>query len=251
MNSKHSQERQGSRRLLPRSKLCRRTLGKATGIVAFLGILAAGCAHTGAPDTVQAVPVVAAPADPGGSIWRQGAASHFFDRKARNVGDIVTVNIVEKASAAQEASTETGRTSDMDASLDDIFGLPQNLGMTNFLGSGQPFSPSLKGAYARDFKGSGKTTRKNELVLTVTATVVEVLPGGNLRIRGQREVKVNREKQSIFLEGIVRPEDISPSNSVASTQIADARIKYTGRGVLGDVQGPGWFSRIMDWIWPL
>jgi flagellar L-ring protein precursor FlgH len=81
--------------------------------------------------------------------------------------------------------------------------------------------------------------------------VVEVLPSGNLRIRGQREVKVNREKQTVFLEGVIRPEDISPFNSVVSTQIADARIKYTGRGVLGDVQGPGWLSRIMDWIWPL
>ncbi len=251
MNAKEPQERQSRRSAVPRSKLCRRTLGKAAGLALLLCVLAAGCAHTGTPDTAQAVPVFAAPADPAGSIWRQGAASHFFDRKARNVGDIVTVNIVEEASATQEASTETGRTSNMDASLDDIFGLPQNLGMTNFLGSGQPFSPSLKGDYARDFKGSGKTTRKNELVLTVTATVVEVLPGGNLRIRGQREVKVNREKQTVFLEGVIRPEDISPSNSVISTQIADARIKYTGRGVLGDVQGPGWFSRIMDWIWPL
>lgn len=245
------EEAPAGQRRLTGAKPCRNVLWTAAGITFFLAGLAAGCAHTGENRTVETAPVVAAPVDPGGSIWRQGAASHFFDRKARNVGDIVTVNIVEKASAAQEASTETDRTSNMDASLDDIFGLPQNLGMTNFLGSGQPFSPSLKGDYARDFKGSGKTTRKNELVLTVSATVVEVLPSGNLRIRGQREVKVNREKQTIFLEGVIRPEDISPANSVVSTQIAEARIKYTGRGVLGDVQGPGWFSRIMDWIWPL
>jgi len=253
MNAKTWAERKSGRRRVFRSKRSLYAFGKAIGLAASVWVLAAGCAHTRASATAEAAgaQVLHAPVDPGGSIWRQGAASHFFDRKARNVGDIVTVNIVEKASAAQEASTETGRTSNMDASLDDIFGLPQNLGMTNFLGSGQPFSPSFKGDYARDFKGSGKTTRKNELVLTVTATVVEVLPSGNLRIRGQREVKVNREKQTVFLEGIIRPEDISPANSVVSTQIADARIKYTGRGVLGDVQGPGWFSRIMDWIWPL
>jgi len=253
MNARTWTERKSGRRRVFRPKLSLYAFGKAIALAASAWVLAAGCAHTGATATSEAegAQALQAQVDPGGSIWRQGAASHFFDRKARNVGDIVTVNIVEKASAAQEASTETGRTSNMDASLDDIFGLPQNLGMTNFLGSGQPFSPSLKGDYARDFKGSGKTTRKNELVLTVTATVVEVLPSGNLRIRGQREVKVNREKQTVFLEGIIRPEDISPANSVISTQIADARIKYTGRGVLGDVQGPGWFSRIMDWIWPL
>ena len=250
MDSRKSQKRKSGWRSVARSKPCLSALTTA----AWFGVslwLASGCVHTKTSVTAEAAPAFQAPVDPGGSIWRQGVASHFFDRKARNVGDIVTVNIVEEASATQEASTETGRTSKMDASLDDIFGLPQNLGMTNFLGSGQPFSPSLKGDYARDFKGSGKTTRKNELVLTVTATVVEVLPSGNLRIRGQREVKVNREKQTVFLEGIIRPEDISPVNSVVSTQIADARIKYTGRGVLGDVQGPGWFSRIMDWIWPL
>lgn len=251
MNSRKPPKRQEGWKSAARSKPCLRALATAAGLGVSLWGLAAGCAHTGASGAPEAAPAVAAPVDPGGSIWRQGAASHFFDRKARTVGDIVTVNIVEEASATQEASTETGRTSSMDASLDDIFGLPQNLGMTNFLGSGQPFSPSLKGDYARDFKGSGKTTRKNELVLTVTATVVEVLPSGNLRIRGQREVKVNREKQTVYLEGVIRPEDISPANSVVSTQIADARIKYTGRGVLGDVQGPGWFSRIMDWIWPL
>jgi flagellar L-ring protein precursor FlgH len=255
MNSRRSGKRKKGVGFVARSKacLCLRALVVTSWLGVSVGGLAAGCAHTRAAESAEAeeARVLPTPADPAGSIWRQGAASHFFDRKARNVGDIVTVKIVEKASAAQEASTESDRTAKMDASMDDIFGLPQNLGMTNFLGSGQPFSPSLKGDYARDFKGSGKTTRKNELVLTVTATVVEVLPSGNLRIRGQREVKVNREKQTVFLEGVIRPEDISPFNSVVSTQIADARIKYTGRGVLGDVQGPGWLSRIMDWIWPL
>ena len=66
-----------------------------------------------------------------------------------------------------------------------------------------------------------------------------------------REIKVNREKQEVALAGIIRPEDISPYNTILSTQIADAKILFTGKGVLGDTQGPGWFARIMDWVWPL
>jgi flagellar L-ring protein precursor FlgH len=158
MNAKTWAERKSGRRRVFRPKLSLYAFGKAIALAASAWVLAAGCAHTGATATSEAegAQALQAQVDPGGSIWRQGAASHFFDRKARNVGDIVTVNIVEKASAAQEASTESGRTSNMDASLDDIFGLPQNLGMTNFLGSGQPFSPSLKGRLRARFQGIGK-----------------------------------------------------------------------------------------------
>ncbi len=210
-----------------------------------------GCAHTS--QTVVEVP------DEGsremewstGSIWKQGMADYYLDRRARNVGDIVTVRIIEESSASQEASTETGRTSDLDAALEDTFGLPKDYGMTNFLASGQSFSPTFKGNYERGFEGGGTTVRKDKLALTVTASIVEKLPGGNLRIEAKREIKVNREKQHVTLAGIIRPEDITAYNTILSTQIAEAQIRYTGKGVLGDTQGPGWFARIMDWIWPL
>ena len=129
--------------------------------------------------------------------------------------------------------------------------IEKDFGIKNFLKSGNPFSPTVSGSYKRDFKGSGSTSRKEKLVATVPATVVQVMPGGNLFIQGKREVKVNREKQFIVLEGVIRSDDISPYNTIASTQIADARIRYTGRGVLGDVQGPGWLARALDWIWPM
>jgi flagellar L-ring protein precursor FlgH len=186
-----------------------------------------------------------------GSIWKQGMADYYLDRRARNVGDIVTVRIIEEASASQEATTQTGRKSDLDAALEDVFGLPDDYGMSNFLGSGQSFSPTFKGNYNREFQGGGSTVRKDKLALTVTASVVERLPGGNLRIEAKREIKVNREKQDVTLSGIIRPEDISAFNTILSTQIADARIRFTGKGVLGDTQGPNWFARIMDWLWPL
>jgi flagellar L-ring protein FlgH len=210
-----------------------------------------GCAHT-QPTVSEETPVGTRDEESwSGSIWSQGRADYYLDRRARNVGDIVTVKIIEQASASQEADTQTGRTSNLDAAMDDVFGLPKDYGMANFLSAGQSFSPTVKGNYKRDFQGSGSTVRKNSLALTVTATIVERLPGGNLRIEAKREVKVNREKQYVDLAGIIRPEDISAYNTVLSTQIADAQIRYTGKGVLGDAQGPGWFARILDWIWPI
>jgi len=226
-----------------------------TGIRLGIGILAllfTGCAHTkGEVEPEPVVPVIVEEKPTEGSIWKQGMSDWYRDRRAHGLGDIVTVNIVEEASASQEASTQTARDSDLDASLDDTFGLPTDYGIGDFLGAGQSFSPTLKGDYKRGFKGSGSTVRKDKLVASVTATVVEVIPGGNLRIRGKRQINVNREKQFISLEGIIRPDDISASNTVISTKIAEAKIRYSGRGVLGDVQGPGWLARIMDWIWPL
>jgi flagellar L-ring protein precursor FlgH len=212
-----------------------------------------GCAHTqgpaAAPEAAASPPRVAE--IPSGSIWQQGSANHFGDRRARNVGDIVTVKIIEESTASQESGTETGKTSNLDAGIDDLFGLPQSFGMASFLASGQPFSPTVKGDYTRDFKGSGSTVRKDKLTSTVSATVVERMPNGNLRIRAKREIKVNREKQFVELDGTIRPEDISVYNTILSTQIAEARIHYSGKGVLGDTEGPGWFTRILDWLWPI
>jgi flagellar L-ring protein precursor FlgH len=216
-----------------------------------LVLLLCGCA--------RARPVVSAgPAEdlrqadpPSGSIWKQGMADYYLDRRARNVGDIVTVKVIEESTASQEASTQTGRSSDIDAALEDTFGLPDDYGMANFLSSGQSFSPTFKGYYDRTFQGGGTTVRKDKLVSTVTASIVEKLPGGNLRIEAKREIKINREKQNVTLSGIIRPEDISAFNTILSTQIADAQIKYTGKGVLGDTQGQGWFVRLLDWLWPI
>lgn len=222
------------------------------GWCVLLMLAAGACAHTqgpaSPPEPVEVPPVAAVTS---GSIWQQGSANHFGDRRARNVGDIVTVKILEESTASQESGTETDKTSNLDAGIDDFFGLPQNFGMASFLASGQSFSPTVKGDYNRDFKGSGSTVRKDKLTSTVSATVVERMPNGNLRIKAMREIKVNREKQFVELEGMIRPEDISVYNTILSTQIAEARIHYTGKGVLGDTEGPGWFTRILDWIWPI
>ena len=84
----------------------------------------------------------------------------------------------------------------------------------------------------------------------ISARVIQVLPNGNLVVRGSREITVNYEKQYIIVQGVVRPEDISPENTVLSTYIADAKIDYTGKGDLSRQQRQGWLSRLIDVIWP-
>ncbi len=194
-------------------------------------------------------PVVITPERPttAGSLWTERQGGMFYDLKARQVGDILTVAIFEQASASKEATTSTGRSSSISAGIDNLFGLRDNLAT---IGSG--FDPqNMVGAnYENDFEGSGSTTRQENLVATISTQVVEVLPNGNLRIDGSKNVVVNNENQIIRLSGIVRPADVSARNVVDSQHILDARIAYTGKGVISDKQKQGWMVRILDNIWP-
>ncbi len=85
---------------------------------------------------------------------------------------------------------------------------------------------------------------------TITARVMDVMPNGNLAIEGKREIYVNNEKKEILLQGVVRPKDIAFDNTISSTQIADAKVIYTGIGVVGEKQRPGWGARLFDFVWP-
>jgi flagellar L-ring protein precursor FlgH len=169
----------------------------------------------------------------------------FVDRKARLVNDVVTIRIVESASASGEAKTATDRDSSISGSLESFFGFERTLQNNGV----NPVS-AVKASLKNGFDGSGATSRKNSLTATITAVVREVFPNGNLYIEGKKEVIINNERQYIIVSGIVRPEDIRPDNSITSDLIADARIEYSGRGVLADKQRPGWLGRILDLVWP-
>lgn len=183
-----------------------------------------------------------------GSLWTERKGGLFYDMKARHVGDILTVAIFERASASKQAETSTGRKNSASADISKFFGLEKKLGKLN--GAIDPTN-LIGTSYENDFKGSGKTSRKEDLVATLTTQVLELLPNGNLRIEGGKTVTVNRESQLIQLTGIVRPSDVSPGNVVDSMNILDARISYTGEGVISDKQGQGWLTRILDLAWPL
>lgn len=221
---------------------------------ALLALLVTGCA-TPEPKKIDAanIPVQrsAAPVT-AGSLWPGETSRNtlFQDLRARNIGDIVTVEVVEKTSAIKEASTTTGRKSTNDVGIQKLLGLPLNFGMRDFLGQGAPFSPEFKTSYDSSFDGSGTTKRTGQLTATIATRVVQVLANGNLVLEGKKDTVVNNELQYIVVSGIARPEDISDTNTVPSTLLSDARIEYSGRGTLSDEQGKGWLGRIFDNVWP-
>jgi flagellar L-ring protein precursor FlgH len=108
----------------------------------------------------------------------------------------------------------------------------------------------VEGKAKNKFGGKGATSRADTLTGTMSVHVTEVLPNGDLRIEGHREVKINGETQTMTLSGVVRRVDVDTRNTVLSTAIADARIEYTGLGVVDDVQRPGWLVRLLDWLYP-
>ena len=181
-----------------------------------------------------------------GSIWQAGSVSLTEDFKARRKGDIVTILISESASASKEAKTDTSRSSDIKAGITNFMGLEKQL--KSVLGA----DPSnMVGANAESsYAGSGSTSRQERLTATVSAKVTDVLPNGNLLVEGRRNVKVNNEDQIIIIEGTVRPSDIGPNNFISSALIADAKISYSGKGIISDRQNPGWLMNIIDKVWP-
>lgn len=210
------------------------------------------------PQMIASQPA-AAPEDNGGSLWQARSSFNglFIDTKARNIGDIVTVKIEESAQASNKANTETERSSGLEAGIDKLFGfetwwqdeiLPE---VNRKLPKIDPFgSPSVKGSLKSDFKGDGETSRSGNLEAYITCRVVDVMANGNLKIVGTREVMVNHENQLIILSGTIRPRDISDSNVILSTFVADAKIAYSGSGVVDDRQRPGWLANLLNNVWP-
>ncbi len=177
-----------------------------------------------------------------GSLWNDAQSrSYFFqDAKASHVGDIVTVRVVENASGSKVAGTSTDRTSSLGASAASLFGVPGNT-LSNL---------GASGSFSNSFEGDGSTSRSGSLTADVTAIVTAVYPNGNMMIEGEREVLINNEKEYLAVSGVIRPEDVQQGNTVISTVIADAKIEYSGSGVVSDKQRPGWLVRILDFIWP-
>jgi flagellar L-ring protein precursor FlgH len=242
--------------------------------VLLLAVLAAVCSCAGnsqvtqstthmVPTTTMAMvppaPKAVSPVRHEGSLWREdGLFSDLFrDAKAWKVGDIVTIRILETSSATNQANTQTGRTSSLEAGIDTLFGLEdwyRDEVLDSYSSSFpkiDPFgNPSVKGSMQSDFDGSGTTTRSGKLNAYMTARITEVLPNGNFRIVGSREVMVNNENQLIILSGVIRSRDISPENIVESTFISDAKIAYSGTGIIDDRQRPGWLANLLNTIWP-
>lgn len=164
----------------------------------------------------------------------------YENRVARNVGDILTVKLVEKTQAQKDATTDAKRENSTEVKIPTIFGAaPQDL-------LGFDLNQSLESK--NSFTGEGQSNQSNALTGFITVSVVEVLANGYLRIRGEKRLTLNQGDEFIRLSGIVRPTDIDALNIVESTRIADATIQYTGEGVLNDVNRMGWLARFINSI---
>lgn len=206
------------------------------------------------PPQEVSLPVKEIPSD--GSLWREsGQKGLFRDLRAREVGDLVTVNIAESSKASKKADTTTSRQSSISAGINNALGWETKIKDLTSLGNkgvraAVDTNNLFKGSLQNDFTGSGETTRDETMTASITARVTSVTPDGNLHIMGTREVKVNLETQFITLTGLIRPEDISPDNTILSSYIADARIAYSGSGPVSDKQRPGWLTRLVDFVFP-
>jgi flagellar L-ring protein precursor FlgH len=179
------------------------------------------------------------------SLWREGApgATLFADNRARAVNDIITILVVESASASRSASTSLDKQSSRTAAINELPGLNfqhLNSGALSFL----QMDVAAKGQHA----GKGSIDSSDQVTTQIAARVVKVLDNGNLVIEGRRAVLVNDDTQTTTVSGVVRPQDLSGANTVLSTQVMDAEIQLTGRGILADTQRPGIIYRFLDWL---
>ena len=178
-----------------------------------------------------------------GSLYSSGAALANFTREFRAgaVDDLVTVIVSDKASAVTNGTTNTQRKSSSTGSIGSLFG--QTLGPLNGL------STTMNGN--NQLQGQGTTGRNSTLTATLTVRVTHVLPGGNLVVQGMKQVDVNSEHQWVSIRGVIRAKDLTPSNTIASDQVANMELRVSGKGVVNDsVRRPNVLYRILMGILP-
>jgi flagellar L-ring protein FlgH len=170
-------------------------------------------------------------------------ADGFRDVRASQVYDLVTIIVSDKASAVSTGGTNTSRKSNVKASIGSA-ALPK--------GSVNALSNLANTSNAQQLQGQGTTSRESTLTTTVTAEVTGVLPNGNLVIQGQKDISVNSEKQVIVVRGIIRPDDLSPANSIPSDRIARMEVRVNGKGVVNDaVKRPFFLYRLLLGLLPI
>lgn len=209
-------------------------------------LLSGGCTSLrGEPEPMPArVPY--APAEPvtTGAIYQSGREiAYFEDLKAHRVGDILTIRLQEATQATKSSNTKTTKESETSLPAPTLAGRPVTVNGREVL------DMALSGE--REFSGEGSSSQSNRLQGSITATVIERLPNGNLVIEGEKWLTLNQGDELIRVSGIVRPFDITPDNTVSSDKIANARIRYSAKGALADANRAGWLARFFNSpLWP-
>lgn len=211
----------------------------------FSGMLVA-CASSSGPDVVEPPEKMVMPMmkvkqipESQGSIYGAGwTMSLFDDRRARQIGDIITVRLEERTNASKQSSTKTGKDHTLAMPSPTIFG-----GTPSYNGK-----DVLNNSFETEntFEGEGSSSQSNSLEGTVTVVVVDVLPNSNLIVEGEKWMTINQGEEFVRFSGVIRPADIDTDNSIPSWKIAGANIAYSGKGVIADANRMGWLSRFFQ-----
>ncbi len=188
------------------------------------------------PDEIPATPAA------NGAIYQVGHDVALFENStARRIGDTVTINLQESTAAQKSSSTKTSKNSKIDMPGPTLAGSPITIG------GNEIFSANIENN--REFDGSGDSQLSNKLQGNITVTVAKRLANGNLLVRGQKWIGINQGREFIRIQGVIRPIDILPDNSIPSYKVADASISYGGQGALADANRPGLLSRFFNSRW--
>lgn len=218
-------------------------------------LLASGCArkYENEPMPVLTPPAYEEqnPASNPGSLYDSNRSEFLYDdNRASRVGDIVLVQVAESATTKIKSETTADKSNDVDTSVTAVpnIGLVGAMPLAKTLGA--KTGVGIKANQSSKFDGSGETKQESNFEATVATRIVRRLPGNILQVEGARRIRVNNETQFLVVRGLIRQRDISSSNTIPSTSLAEAQIEIYGQGVLADKQKPGWLSRILDNVFP-
>ncbi|KAB7648227.1 flagellar basal body L-ring protein FlgH [Polymorphobacter fuscus] len=213
-------------------------------LASVLSLALSGCADEGfgrAPGVAATLPPPPPPPRPtSGSLYDPASFTSLVgDRRARRVGDLVTILLTERTQARKSATSDASRDSQTALALPDAS--PFNLVPKSL----------TSGGTKQNFKGAGSAAQDNQLSGAITVTVARVLPGGVLMVAGEKRLTLNRGEEQVQLTGLVRVDDLGPDNSIVSSRVADARIRYSGTGQIADQSRQGWLARFFTKVAPL
>ena len=189
-----------------------------------------------------------------GAIYQASQDVRLFeDVKARRIGDVLTVVLRESTSASKSAKTSADKDQSTEIASPTFFGATPTFNLPGIIpldsNRNNTLEQNLSGT--RSFEGEADSSQSNSLSGEITVTISDVLPNGNLVVRGEKWLTLNQGEEFIQISGIVRPQDVSTQNTILSTQIADARIAYSGKGALAESNQMGWLARFFNHpIWP-
>jgi flagellar L-ring protein FlgH len=210
-----------------------------------LAAIVAACATT-PPTSVYQPMTVRPPArldnvPANGSIYQAGSMRPLFeDRRARYVGDTLTITLSEKTAATVSSNSSANHTGTSTASVGSMIGVLGNT-FENM---------SLDASDTNTFSGKGAAANNNTFTGTITVTVIEVLPNGNLLVSGEKQLAIGQGQEFVRLSGVVNPQFIDTSNSIASSKVADARIEYKSAGYINEAETMGWLARFFLSVMP-